>query len=119
MCWVLLLVVLHWWVKRRFVGTASLGKGLGAGRRSCINKKHRISIIQTRNVIYCRELKGITGRFMGKKSFAGWRHTNMTWEIPELTTVGGWDMNPPCPGCYLVPPGMSTTLCRQEKTNTA
>lgn len=43
----------------------------------------------------------------------------MTWEIPELTTVGGWDMNPPCPGCYLVPPGMSTTLCRQEKTNTA
>lgn len=68
--------MLNWCINRRFVGTASLGKGLGEGRRSCINKKHRISIIQTKNIISCHELRGIQGRFMGKKSFAGWRHTN-------------------------------------------
>ncbi|RMC04784.1 hypothetical protein DUI87_17956 [Hirundo rustica rustica] len=28
----------------------------------------------------------------------------MTWEIPELTAVGGWDMNILCPGYYHIPP---------------
>ena len=58
---------------------ASLGKGLGGQEKQLHKQIHsfaRISGIQTKNVIYCHELKGISDRLTGKKSLAGWRHTN-------------------------------------------
>lgn len=58
---------------------ASLGKELGGQEKKLHEQKHscaRISGIQPKNVIYCHELKGISGRFVGKKSLAGWRQTN-------------------------------------------
>lgn len=111
--------MLHLCVNRRFVGTASLGKGLGERRRSCINKKHRISIVQTKNVIYCHESKEIPGRLIGKKSFAGCRHTNR--DLGNPSADHSWRLGHEYPLSWLlhVPPGMSTTLSRCEKTNTA
>lgn len=93
MCHVLLPVSLHWCVNSRFVSPVCfLGKELEGQKK----QKHDfagVSGIQTKNVIYCCELRGYqSGSWEGNPSQVGDSQTT-TWEIPQLKALGGWHTN--------------------------